>query len=58
MPAWNACTMCVPDCLYVDLQWWEKLLVNLTVLGVVMLIAYGAYNQVAKLPALLNSFIA
>ena len=56
MPAWKACTMCAPDCLYVDLQWWEKLLVNLTVLGVVMLIAYGAYNQVAKLPALLNSF--
>ena len=48
----------VPDCLHVDLQWWEKLLVNLTVLGVVMLIAYGAYNQFVKLPALLNSFIA
>lgn len=38
-------------------QWWEKLLVNLTVLGVVLLILYGAFNQAVKVPAILNSFL-
>ncbi len=39
-------------------QWWEKLLVNLTVLGVILLFAYGAFNQIAKIPIILNSFMA
>ena len=43
--------------IFVLLQWWEKLLVNLTVLGVVLLILYGAFNQAVKVPAILNSFI-
>ena len=39
------------------LQWWEKLLVNLTVLGVVLLILYGAFNQAVKVPAILSSIV-
>lgn len=40
------------------MQWWEKLLVNLTVLGVVVLIGYGAFNQVAKIHTLFTSITA
>ena len=48
-----------PDhCPGVLMQWWEKLLVNLTVLGVVVLIGYGAFNQVAKIHNLFTSITA
>ena len=40
------------------MQWWEKLLVNLTVLGVIVLIGYGAFNQVAKILTLFTSITA
>ena len=40
------------------MQWWEKLLVNLIVLGVIVLIGYGAFNQIAKLHTLLTSITA
>lgn len=39
------------------LQWWEKLLVNLTVLGVVLLVLYAAFNQAVKIPSILSSLV-